>query len=209
MHGRREAPDRAVAITFDDGERSLLEHGLPLLEKYDMKATLFVVTEHVGKRWNDLDMLSWAELAQLRSSGRVSIESHSHDMHYKVKTRDAGMAPVHLFWAPEGPAEVPEERVFADLKASRESLRRNLGVESRSLAWPYGWANGRLDRIAREAGFEATFSLNPGAARPEKDSPWHIRRFTITARTTVKLLAQMVQGDDVPDDGLAYGRRGD
>ena len=63
-----------------------------------------------------------------------------------------------------------------------------------------------LDRLAREAGFEATFSLHPGSARPEKDSPWHIRRFTITARTTVSLLAEMVDHDKVLDDGL-YGAR--
>jgi peptidoglycan/xylan/chitin deacetylase (PgdA/CDA1 family) len=199
MHGRSQAPEKAVAITFDDGERSLLDYGLPLLEKYDMKATLFVVTGHVGKRWNDLDMLSWAELAQLRSSGRVDIESHSHDMHYKIKTEDSGMEPVHRYWAPEQPADDSEERVLADLEASREALRRNLRIESRALAWPYGWANARLDRIAREAGFEATFSLKAGAARPELESPWHIRRFTITARTTVDLIAEMVDNEDAGD----------
>jgi peptidoglycan/xylan/chitin deacetylase (PgdA/CDA1 family) len=208
MHGRREAPEKAVAITFDDGERSILDHGLPLLEKYDMKATLFVVTDHVGEKWKSLDMLNWAELAQLRASGRVDIESHSHDMHYKINTDDSGMEPVHRYWAPDQPDDAPEERVLADLLASRQALRRNLRVESRALAWPYGWANRRLDRIARDAGFEATFSLRAGAARPELDSPWHIRRFTITARTTVDLLSEMV-GSEVAPEGGTYGARRD
>jgi len=207
MHGRREAPEKGVAITFDDGERSILDHGLPLLEKYDMKATLFVVTDHVGEKWKNLEMLNWAELAELQASGRVSIESHTHDMHFKVKTKNSGMEPVHRYWAPEHLAEEPEERVAADLTASRNALRENLGIESGALAWPYGFANPRLDRIAREAGFEATFSLHPGTARPELDSPWHIRRFTITARTTVSLLAQMVHHNRVSEDGLLYGAR--
>jgi peptidoglycan/xylan/chitin deacetylase (PgdA/CDA1 family) len=206
MHRRRPVPEKAVAITFDDGERSVLDHALPLLEKYDMKATLFVVTGQVGRKWKGLDMLSWAELAQLQSSGRVAIESHSHDMHYKVKSADSQMEPVHVYRAPETGEYQPEERVAADLRASRDALRRHLRIESRTLAWPYGFANRRLDRIAREAGFEATFSLSPGAARPDEDSPWHIQRFTITARTTVKLLSEMVD-DGVGQPDVLYGAR--
>ena len=50
MQGRRDAPEKAVCITFDDGERSVLDLGLPLLRKYDMEATLFVVTGQVGRK---------------------------------------------------------------------------------------------------------------------------------------------------------------
>lgn len=206
MRGEREAPEKAVAITFDDGERSILDYGLPLLEKYDMKATLFVVTEQVGKKWEHLDMLSWAELSQLQSTGRVGIESHTNDMHYKVKTKNSGMEPVHRYWAPEDLARAPSSRVLDDLRRSREAIRKNLRRETTSLAWPYGFANDRLDALAREAGFEATYSLQPGSARPSVDSPWHIRRFTITARTTVGLLEAMVGADRVEDDGLDQAR---
>jgi peptidoglycan/xylan/chitin deacetylase (PgdA/CDA1 family) len=116
-------------------------------------------------------------------------------MHYKVKTEGQGMEPVHRYWVPDlGPAR-NEERVLTDLRHAREAIRRHLRHDPRLLAWPYGFANGRLDSLARESGFEATFSLSPGAARPEDDPPWHIPRFTITARTTVGQLAEMVDQD--------------
>ncbi|RKZ11806.1 hypothetical protein DRQ53_02935 [bacterium] len=206
MYGRMEAPEKAVCITFDDGERSLLDLGLPLLEKYDMQATLFVVTAHVGQDWKSLDMLDWDELALLQSSGRVSIEAHTHDMHYKVKTKNSGMEPVHRYWAPDEESRGNAAKVASDLRRCRDAIRQNLQLESRMLAWPYGFGNRRLDELARDAGFEATFSLSPGAARPELDTPWHIRRFTITARTTVSLLEQMVGSDIVGDDGLDQAR---
>lgn len=206
MHGRMDAPEKAVCITFDDGERSVLELGLPLLRKYDMKATLFVVTGQVGQDWNGLDMLSWAELAELEESRHVSIQSHTDDMHYKVKTNNSGMEPVHVYWAPEDDAGLPEERVARDLRRSRKLLQRHLRTEAKALAWPYGFGNSRLDGIARDAGFESTFSLHAGAAHPEADSPWHIRRFTITARTTVNLLAEMVDHELALDDGLYEAR---
>jgi biofilm PGA synthesis lipoprotein PgaB len=192
MQGRRRMPKKAVAITFDDGERSLLDLGLPLLEKYDMKATLFVVTGHVGEKWKGLDMLTWAELSQLKSSGRVAIESHTHDMHYKVNTDGGGTEPVHQFWVPEHGDDDQSARVVADLIRSREEIKKNLFVEPRVLAWPYGFGNPRLDRLARAVGFEGTVSLKAGTARPGVDKPWAMHRFTITARTTVRLLAEMV-----------------
>lgn len=206
MRGEREAPEKAVCITFDDGERSLLDLGLPLLEKYDMQATLFLVTGRVGRKWKGLDMMGWGELAGLQASGRVSIESHSHDMHYKVKTADGGMEPVHRFWAPEGDADAASGRVLDDLRRSRAAIRRNLRTEPVALAWPYGFGSRRLDRLARMAGFSSTFSLQAGSARPEADPPWHVRRFTITARTTVDLLAGMVDTDRPVDTDLDQAR---
>lgn len=198
MQGEREAPEKAVCITFDDGERSLLDYGLPLLQKYDMKATLFLVTGHVGEKWKGLDMMSWAEIAQLQSSGRVTIESHSHDMHYKVKTPHGGMAPVHQYWAPENDPDAPTGRVLDDLRRSRKEIEYHLRTEPVAVAWPYGFGNARLDHLARMAGFSSTFSLQAGATRPEADSSWHIRRYTITARTTVQLLAKMVGPGEGP-----------
>lgn len=198
MQGRRPRPPKAVCITFDDGERSILDLGVPLLRRYDMKATLFVVTSKVGQSWRGLEMLGWEELRELQASGHVSLESHTHDMHYKVKTPGGGMEPVHLYWASADPDPAALDRVIEDLSTSRFVLGERLGRHSRLLAWPYGFASSSLDSVAQRAGFAATFSLAAGAVRPELDSPWHLRRFTITARTTVKALSRFVEAPEEP-----------
>ena len=43
-----------VAITFDDGYRSVREHALPILEQHGFPATMFVPTAYVGdeNRWD-------------------------------------------------------------------------------------------------------------------------------------------------------------
>ncbi|HEY5052050.1 MAG TPA: polysaccharide deacetylase family protein [Solirubrobacterales bacterium] len=58
---RGRIPDRAVAITFDDGYVDNLEEGLPLLEKYGTPATIYIATGYVdspGRFW-------WDELQDL------------------------------------------------------------------------------------------------------------------------------------------------
>ncbi|MFK3739424.1 polysaccharide deacetylase family protein [Massilia sp. TN1-12] len=50
-------PARAVAITFDDGYRSIHDLALPVLAKYGLPATVFVTTGHMsekGSMWNDM-----------------------------------------------------------------------------------------------------------------------------------------------------------
>jgi len=47
LEGRAGAPERAVAITFDDGYRNVLTNAAPVLNRLGIPATLFVVTDYV------------------------------------------------------------------------------------------------------------------------------------------------------------------
>ncbi len=85
LTGARPAPDKAVALTFDDGLSSLESVGLPLFERYGAKATIFAITgltpegrtEPTGS--GDLfRLLGWDNLRRLRDSGLVEIGSHGH-----------------------------------------------------------------------------------------------------------------------------------
>lgn len=58
---RRPLPGRAVLITFDDGERSVYEHGLPLLRERGLPAVAFVIPGLIGTDtpfwWHEVDRL--------------------------------------------------------------------------------------------------------------------------------------------------------
>ena len=52
-------PPRAVVVTFDDGYADNLHHGRPILEEFQIPATVFVVTGYMGKKfwWDELAII--------------------------------------------------------------------------------------------------------------------------------------------------------
>ena len=60
-HQAQTLPSRAVAITFDDGYANNLEYGKPLLQQYNIPATVFVITGYLQDNrefwWDELDQL--------------------------------------------------------------------------------------------------------------------------------------------------------
>ncbi|MGB5618733.1 MAG: polysaccharide deacetylase family protein, partial [Desulfobacterales bacterium] len=60
-HTQGHIPDRAVAVTFDDGYADNLYDAKPLLEKYNIPATVFVASGFVGHKyefwWDELERI--------------------------------------------------------------------------------------------------------------------------------------------------------
>lgn len=61
VDGGAGLPRHAVLLTFDDGERSMLERGLPLMQARDIPGVCFVVPGHLGGDipfwWNEVEHL--------------------------------------------------------------------------------------------------------------------------------------------------------
>ena len=212
-HGLGELPRRPVVITFDDGDRSVMELAYPILQEYGFTATLYVPTANVGKQWEHVDGLDWDEIRALQESGVFTIESHTHDLHFIVKT-DEGAQPSFLA-AQKGLHDLAGDEdwrttILRDLRRSRVRIRKELGHDSKYLAWPFGFGSSELDSIAVVAGFHAICTLESGknvryreqsqlalasANGEEPLTRWQrfeIRRYTITARTSIRGFAEML-----------------
>jgi peptidoglycan/xylan/chitin deacetylase (PgdA/CDA1 family) len=193
QEGRQTIPERSVVITIDDGDRSVVEHAVPVLRKYGYRATLFLITGLAGERsWNDLDLVDWETLRALESEGVLRVESHTHGMHSKVRS-GAGQVPRFLVECHgESGAPTLDSPLGHDLRRSREAIARELGRESRFLAWPFGFGSAAVDSLARAAGFERVLTLRPvrNPARPSTA----VHRYAITARTSPLAFRTIVDG---------------
>ena len=61
MHKEGNIPDRAIAVTFDDGYADNLHSARPILEQYNIPATVFVASGHIGHErefwWDELERI--------------------------------------------------------------------------------------------------------------------------------------------------------
>jgi biofilm PGA synthesis lipoprotein PgaB len=185
LEGRRDIPPRCFVLTIDDGDRSFVEHAVPVLRRYRFTATLFLLTGSAGvSGWNDLDVVDWETLRALEEEGIVRVESHTHELHDKVE-RDGAWVPRFL----ADPAAVRE-----DLEASRAAVRRHLGHDAQFLAWPFGYGGPEVDSLARAAGMRRVLTLRPERTRADEPAAGRaLGRYAVTARTSLRLFRLMVR----------------
>ncbi|MEO0494927.1 MAG: polysaccharide deacetylase family protein [Actinomycetota bacterium] len=71
----------SVVVTFDDGTADFVDDALPVLVRHGVPATLYVATHHVEHRVDFPDhgrVVSWQGLDDARSTGLVTVGSHTH-----------------------------------------------------------------------------------------------------------------------------------
>lgn len=75
IRNKKKIPARTVAVTFDDGYRDNYTYAFPILKKYNLPATIFIIVNEV-----DLpDRLTWEEIKVMRDSGLITFGSHALD----------------------------------------------------------------------------------------------------------------------------------
>lgn len=134
----------SVVVTFDDGTVDLLHRALPVLERHRVPATVYVATDFVerGVRFPDDGVpLSWAGLAEARSTGLLTVGSHTH---------------THaLLDRLEAPAVVDELDRSIDLIEDRLGVRVDHFAYPKAIA-PTAVAEGEVRRRFRSAALART-----------------------------------------------------
>jgi len=145
---RAPESDRLTAITFDDGFRDNLTVALPLLEKYQLPMTLFVVAGFLGRE----GFLSPDELREISKHPLITIGAHGvwHRHFTRLKSDEARFELIE------------SRRILSSMTGNRVDL----------MAWPFGECNEQLEQLSKECGYRASWSVWKGANRMH--SRWRV-----------------------------------
>lgn len=74
---KKDLPSKPILLTFDDGYYSNYEYIFPILKKYNIKASIFIITDNIGKTIDGKKYLTWKQCQDMYNSNLVEIFSHS------------------------------------------------------------------------------------------------------------------------------------
>ncbi len=135
-------PKKSAVITIDDGYRSFLTGAMPILEKYNVPATLFINTETVGSG----DYLNWQEIRNIKEKG-IEIGNHSHAHDHFLNLND----------------DKRKQYFLEDLKTSSNLFKENLGFKPIVYSYPYGEWDQTMQDVLKANGILCAAAQNSGA----------------------------------------------
>jgi peptidoglycan/xylan/chitin deacetylase (PgdA/CDA1 family) len=158
--GEKNIPPRCAVITFDDGYKAQYEVAWPIMKKYGYPFTMFIYTEGVrGGSLGGGGAITWEQLADMRDNG-VDIEAHSathQDLREGHTITLVGSGGKKTRTKLTGAQY--EQWMQNEVVGCKQLLEQRLGIKINCFAVPFGNYNEHVKEIARNAGYEAMFTV--------------------------------------------------
>lgn len=172
-------PDRAVAVTFDDGLADFAENAWPRLRDRGMPATLYPVAGYVGARSSWLSgeagrsrMLTGGELSALAEDG---VEMGAHSMTHPQLD------------------QVPVASARREIVESKDALEQMLGRPVTTFAYPHGHHTRTIKGLVADAGYTSAAAVRNMFSH-DRDDVYAVARLTVTDATTDSDVGRLLQG---------------
>ena len=161
-------PPKPIVLSFDDGLKEHYSVVFPILKKYHLVGTFFIITDSVGHS----AFMNWKQILEMRDDG-MDIEAHTLT-HPNLST-------------------LSHEEAVNEILGSKEILERHLKKPVPVLAYPYGCYNDDTIAIAKAAGFEGAArvsGINIGYLY-RADQSYTLERFAIEGNESLDYLAHI------------------
>jgi peptidoglycan/xylan/chitin deacetylase (PgdA/CDA1 family) len=165
-------PERSIALTFDDGFADFLAEALPILQRYNVPATLYVTTAFVDgtsqwlKREGEAQrpMLTWQQLREVSGRG-IECGAHSHT-HPQLDTLSKAVS-------------------HNEIVTSKSLLEQQLGQTVSSFAYPFGYYTATTQELVQAAGYTSACAVKH-AMSSETTNPFALARLMVNADTDIE-----------------------
>lgn len=149
-------PEKPILITFDDGYIDNYKNAYPILKKYNLKGTIFIITDYLNVYPN---YLTWEIAQEMQDSGIIDIQCHTMT-HVELSKLDS------------------YEEVRHEALDSKKAIEAHLEKDVHSIAYPCGSYDDTVLAVVREGGYRTAFTVNYGLDTPG-DNPYTLNRIPI------------------------------
>jgi peptidoglycan/xylan/chitin deacetylase (PgdA/CDA1 family) len=161
----KDLPEKAVAITLDDGFEDNYTHALPILAKHKIPATIFLTSGCIEstnlwmtqRGFPERKMLSWQQILEM-DQNNISFGAHTVN-HVKLP-------------------ELDTESATHEISASKKEIEDKLGKICKHFAYPYGLFNSENRDSVAAAGFKLACSTRSGFNSADRD-PFVLHRIEV------------------------------
>lgn len=141
----RNKPKNAVCITFDDGYKDVLQNAYPILEKENIKATVFAIGSRTGVNRHELDnildIMTDEEILRLKNAG-WGIGFHTRT-HPDLET-------------------LTEDQLHEECVVGKKEMEKRLSIRVQYFAYPKGKYNKKILRAVEDGAYESAFTVDGG-----------------------------------------------
>jgi peptidoglycan/xylan/chitin deacetylase (PgdA/CDA1 family) len=168
---RENLDSKSIVITFDDGYKDNLTNALPILKKYNFKATVFIIINRFNNDWSrhrrekntgivdKIDKLSDKDIESLIKSGLVEIGAHTLNHKNFLK--------------------MEEDEKIHEIRESKKILQERFGIECKTFSYPFGIYKDKDEELSKEAGFIGAVTTKKRRVDFQRDSLFLLPRIAI------------------------------
>lgn len=179
-------PEKAIVITFDDGYMDNYTHAFGVLKRYHFKATVFLMTSKIGKKYFNASMLTWSRIKEMTKHG---IDFGSHTINHPYLTK----------------LSVDEAR--KEIQKSKDFLEQVLGKEVALFCYPCGDFNNKVKALVKESGYLCACSTIQGGNTFKTDL-LSLKRVWMSPKDNLfDLKKKMIGAYDLPYNSLRLTQR--
>lgn len=168
LEGTHSLPKKSVVLTFDDGEQGFLDYGTPLLNKYHVPATSYII----GSDPN------FTEKVSMYMSEYVSFQSHTYDLHRDGNTNKGKGGKI---W------DLDQASLEQDCNQAIAQLH-----DAQSLAYPYGDCPDFAPAALEDCGYLCAFTVQNDQVR-KGDNPYKLPRVRMFGSSALEGFEYQVQ----------------